>query len=80
MIQHSNIDAFELHQKIRNRSVVLGGNSRLKIYGTLSCKLGMRMHRRNRVFFKNRLEAVALGYRPCGHCMSVDFKDWKNKQ
>jgi methylphosphotriester-DNA--protein-cysteine methyltransferase len=36
------------------------------------------MKRKKRVFFNDELEALALGYRPCGHCMKQAYMDWKN--
>jgi methylphosphotriester-DNA--protein-cysteine methyltransferase len=52
---------------------------KLKIYGKLSCLSGKRMKLQNRVFFKNTEEALANGYRPCGHCMQNEYKTWKTK-
>ncbi|TSD65950.1 metal-binding protein [Inquilinus sp. KBS0705] len=57
--------------------ITFAGNSKLKIYGTLSCSSGKRMKIANRVFFKNADKAVALGYRPCGHCMRKENELWK---
>jgi hypothetical protein len=57
--------------------VTLGGNARLKIYGRLSCSSGKRMNVGNRVFFRNENEALALGFRPCGHCMREAYGLWK---
>lgn len=31
----------------------------------------------NRVFFFSQEDAVSNGYRPCGHCMNVLYKQWK---
>jgi methylphosphotriester-DNA--protein-cysteine methyltransferase len=77
MIEHTNIANALLRQQIKNLQLVLGGNSRLKIYGTLSCKSGKRMKKENRVFFTSEQEAIGLGYRPCGHCMKARYKKWK---
>ncbi|MGN6478422.1 MAG: Ada metal-binding domain-containing protein [Flavipsychrobacter sp.] len=51
---------------------------RLKIYGSLSCSSGKRMKRSNRIFFVSEAEAIENGYRPCGHCMKNEYKNWKN--
>ncbi|HEY1202931.1 MAG TPA: Ada metal-binding domain-containing protein [Niastella sp.] len=56
----------------------MGGYSHGKIYGTLSCASGKRMKAENRVFFQNEAEAIAAGYRPCGHCMRKKYLEWKN--
>ncbi len=63
---------------IRKGEIVLGGNKRLKIYGTLGCASGKRMKRENRVFFKSDTEARKMGFRPCGHCMKEAYKQWKD--
>ncbi|WP_109300166.1 Ada metal-binding domain-containing protein [Aquimarina sp. AU474] len=78
MINHSEISNFELYQKIKQQEIVYAGNSNLKIYGTLHCKSGKRMKQENRVFFKTIEQAKEQGYRPCGHCMRVDYKNWKD--
>ncbi|MBL4675450.1 MAG: metal-binding protein [Mucilaginibacter sp.] len=83
MMRHSEIagDRFArsraLKELIDSGQIAVGGNSSLKIYGTLSCKSGKRMQISNRVFFKDELEALAAGYRPCGHCMRQDYQKWK---
>lgn len=68
----------ELYGLLRQEKILFGGNLNLKIYGSLRCRSGKRMKRKNRVFFKDELEALALGYRPCGHCMKQAYMDWKN--
>jgi methylphosphotriester-DNA--protein-cysteine methyltransferase len=78
MIKHIDIDDNELHQKIKRKEIVYGGNINLKIYGTLQCKSGKRMKSKNRVFFKTIQQAKELGFRPCGHCLRADYKIWKN--
>ena len=67
----------KLNALIKKAEIVLGGNKQLKIYGTLSCKSGIRMKTENRVFFGSEEEAISLGYRPCGHCMRNEYKKWK---
>ncbi|WP_454059208.1 Ada metal-binding domain-containing protein [Elizabethkingia ursingii] len=78
MIKHTEISDRELISKIKKREVRFGGNARLKIYGTLSCKSGKRMKRENRVFFSSENEAIENAYRPCGHCMKEQYSKWKN--
>jgi methylphosphotriester-DNA--protein-cysteine methyltransferase len=83
MIKHSSlgntsfIRARKLLQLIKEENVAFSGNSRLKIYGLLNCKSGKRMRIINRVFFSSAKEAVENGFRPCGHCMPVEYKKWK---
>jgi methylphosphotriester-DNA--protein-cysteine methyltransferase len=66
-----------LKQLIDEKKVCFGGNSKLKIYGLMNCKSGRRMKTANRVFFVSEEEAANNGYRPCGHCMNVAYKQWK---
>ena len=84
MIRHDDIEnneqgKRELHQLIRQKRILSGGNLRLKIYGTLQCASGKRMLRGNRVFFSSEEEAISNGFRPCGNCMKVKYRQWKNK-
>jgi hypothetical protein len=65
---------------IRSGGINLSGNGKLKIYGTLKCASGKRMKDMNRVFFATEVEAVSLGYRPCGHCMKQQYRQWKAGQ
>lgn len=76
MIKHLQINDSNLRQKIKQRKICFGGNSKLKIYGTLQCKSGKRMKRENRIFFTSENEAVKSGFRPCGHCMKTEYKKW----
>lgn len=78
MITHQAISDSELRKKLRRKELILGGNKKLKIYGTLHCFSGKRMKRENRVFFVSEEEAGALGYRPCGHCMKQEYQYWKH--
>lgn len=48
-----------------------------KIFGTLSCKSGMRMKKENRVFFHTLEDAVEEGYRPCKNCRPIDDEDFE---
>jgi hypothetical protein len=63
---------------IHNKAIRLAGNIPAKIYGRLSCASGKKMKAENRVFFQNEEEALAAGYRPCGHCLRAKYQEWKN--
>lgn len=76
MIKHSDISDTKLREKIRDHSIQYGGNSKLRIYGTLGCQSGKRMKRENRVFFASERDAIDHGYRPCGHCKREAYKKW----
>lgn len=76
MIKHIQISHDELSNEIKNGTIRFGDHSKLKIYDTLGCKLGKRMKRENRVFFKTEEEAIENGYRPCGHCMKKEYSAW----
>jgi methylphosphotriester-DNA--protein-cysteine methyltransferase len=78
MLRHLEIGPEDLHQKIRQKRISLGGNLKLKIYGKLNCKSGKRMKKQNRVFFSSEEEAIEHNFRPCGHCMKSKYKTWKN--
>jgi methylphosphotriester-DNA--protein-cysteine methyltransferase len=69
-----------LKQKIYSGEITLGGNLNLKIYGTINCASGKRMKTENRIFFQDENEAIASGFRPCGHCMREKYVEWKNQQ
>lgn len=73
------MDGKEIRRKIRNREILLAGNRKLKIYGMLSCPSGKRMKRENRIFFNTEEEAILNGFRPCGHCMPLDYQKWKRR-
>ena len=83
VINHIGLDAKPftrsrvLHMLIATGEIKLGGNKKLKIYGTLNCASGKRMKIENRVFFKNEEEAIANNYRPCGNCLAAEYKIWK---
>jgi Metal binding domain of Ada len=61
----------------------LGGNSQMKIYGRLDCASANRAiagggsYQRHRVFFADEATAIAAGFRPCGHCMRQQYKEWR---
>lgn len=78
MIKHIEINPVNLLSQIKLKEINFGGNSKLKIYGTLKCKSGKRMNRENRVFFASQNEAIKNGFRPCGHCMRIEYQKWKN--
>jgi methylphosphotriester-DNA--protein-cysteine methyltransferase len=78
MIPHNEISDTDLQSKIKQKEICLGGNRKLKIYGTLHCASGKRMKRENRVFFAAENEAQQYGYRPCAHCMNIEYKKWKD--
>lgn len=77
MKQHIDLTDKELRAAIRGGNIQFGGNTKLKIYGLLSCSSGKRMKRANRVFFETEEEALAKGYRPCGNCMRSSYQKWK---
>ncbi|MBN9400349.1 MAG: metal-binding protein ['Candidatus Kapabacteria' thiocyanatum] len=82
MISHSDMGSTaserrrRLWQLVRDGSIALAGNRRLRIYGRLDCSSGRRMKLVNRVFFRDEAEAIAAGYRPCAHCMREHFERW----
>ena len=80
MILHSALDCAELRKKLRSGQLKLAGNVSLKIYGLLDCSSGKRMKRGNRVFFIDEADAKLNGFRPCGHCLSAQYKQWKTEQ
>jgi methylphosphotriester-DNA--protein-cysteine methyltransferase len=77
MLLHEQINQKELLRKIRRKEIKLGGNSKLKIYGKLNCKSGLRLKKENRVFFKDEEEALQNQYRPCANCMKEKYINWK---
>ena len=62
----------------------LGGNAKLRIHGRLDCGSARaalpRGYAQHRVFFADEATAVAAGYRPCGHCMRAEYREWKAAQ
>jgi methylphosphotriester-DNA--protein-cysteine methyltransferase len=83
MINHTDLGSTTfarnraLQTLIAEGKITLGGYCKNKIYGTLTCASGKRMKTENRVFFTNEQEAIAAGYRPCGNCVPVQYKQWK---
>ena len=62
---------------------LLGGNSKLKIYGRLDCPSVLSTIRRfpgsyekSRVFFADEKTALAAGYRPCGNCLRQKYREY----
>jgi methylphosphotriester-DNA--protein-cysteine methyltransferase len=78
MIRHIDLTPEETRKQIKNKLICFAGNSRLRIYGKLHCASGKRLKKENRVFFVSQAEASAAGYRPCAHCMSESYKNWKH--
>jgi methylphosphotriester-DNA--protein-cysteine methyltransferase len=63
----------------------LGGNKKLKIYGSLNCRSALSTIAKggyvsNRVFFIDKETAIKAGYRPCAVCLRYKYNEWKNKQ
>lgn len=79
MVRHVDISKEELHKQIKQKEILLGGNLKLKIYGTLDCASGKRMKKQNRIFFASKEEAVQQGFRPCAHCLRNEYKKWKDE-
>ncbi|GLU52168.1 Ada metal-binding domain-containing protein [Dyadobacter frigoris] len=83
MILHTSLGISKIEiQKIlgnliRKGDITVGGYRKTKIYGTLNCRSGKKMKIENRVFFKDELEAISEGYRPCAHCMPAKYRLWK---
>jgi methylphosphotriester-DNA--protein-cysteine methyltransferase len=76
MYPHSYLSDSELMGKIKKREITFAGNSRLRIVGKLRCWSGRKMKKKNRIFFRSYGEALAAGYRPCGHCMKEEYRQW----
>lgn len=79
MIFQTQIKLENLSKEIKVNRLQYGGNIKLKIFGLLTCKSGKRMNKCNRVFFSSRDEAIQSGFRPCGHCINIEYKIWKEK-
>ena len=77
MFHHRDMTDEALRAAIRRQEVALAGHAQYSIFGQLNCRSGMRMKRINRVFFMDQAEAVAAGYRPCGHCMRASYLTWR---
>ena len=64
---------------------LLGGNRKLKIYGRLDCPSALSTIKRfpgsyekSRVFFADEKTALAAGYRPCGRCLRLKYREYIN--
>jgi methylphosphotriester-DNA--protein-cysteine methyltransferase len=63
----------------------LGGHRGTRIFGRLDCPAALRAierggYVRHRVFFLNRAQARAAGYRPCAVCLPREYAAWKWEQ
>ena len=43
MVRHSDLTRPELREKLKSGEIKLGGNIRLRIYGTLACQSGKKV-------------------------------------
>ncbi|WP_404382962.1 metal-binding protein [Knoellia locipacati] len=60
----------------------LGGHRRTKVFGRLDCPTALRWIDRgayvaHRVFFADEDAARAAGYRPCAHCLPLQYREWR---
>ncbi|SDJ65387.1 Ada metal-binding domain-containing protein [Flavobacterium noncentrifugens] len=78
MINHFNTNDAAIRKLIKEKKIAFAGNKKLKIYGTFRCDSGKRMKRENRIFFASENDAIANNFRPCGHCMKLNYQNWKN--
>jgi methylphosphotriester-DNA--protein-cysteine methyltransferase len=63
----------------------LGGHRRSRIYGRLDCRAALQAIARGgyvtqRVFFLDKADAEAAGYRPCAVCLPQDYAAWKARK
>jgi methylphosphotriester-DNA--protein-cysteine methyltransferase len=79
MIPHTDLSTRQLQRLVHRGALSFAGHKGRKIYGRLDCRSGKRMHARNRVFFRDKQEALSLGYRPCGRCMKEAYQAWKKQ-
>jgi len=83
MLLHIELGATDAERRtrigtlIRTGEITLGGYRKDRIYGLLSCASGKRIKVENRVFFRDEVEALSAGYRPCGHCLPEEYRRWK---
>ena len=80
MYYHQQLNAAAFLSLYRAGEIKFGGYKPAKIYGTLRCKSGTRMHATNRVFFASEQEAIDAGYRPCARCMPARYRAWKEEK
>jgi len=62
---------------------LLGGHTRYRIYGLLSCSAPKRgleagTYQKHRVFFADEDTAIATGFRPCSYCLPDRYRLWKS--
>jgi methylphosphotriester-DNA--protein-cysteine methyltransferase len=79
MINHLDITDRDLRTKIKQKQICFAGNKKLKTYSTLTCTSGKRMKRKNRILFESKHEALENGFRPCGHCMRMDYIKYRKE-
>jgi methylphosphotriester-DNA--protein-cysteine methyltransferase len=77
MIRHIETIQQSIFRQIKRKEILFAGNQQLKIYGTLKCKSGKRIKQENRVFFSSKEDAEVNSFRPCGHCMREEYREWK---
>ena len=86
MIRHTALGPTSFAQRralvtlVRSGAITLGGNGPGRIYGRLDCRAGKRMKSANRVFLRDEVEAVEQGFRPCGVCLPVAYKVWRESR
>ena len=78
LLRHDAVTDAALRARLRDGSLTMAGNRRLKIYGRLDCPAGRRMHRSRRVFFADMASALSAGYRPCARCCQAAYDVWKS--
>jgi hypothetical protein len=79
MIRHLALTDQQLRLLLKARHITLAGHGPSRIYGLLRCPSGRKMGRKNRVFFANETEAITEGFRPCGRCLPLAYKIWRNQ-
>ena len=78
LLSHDAVTDAALRARLRDGSLTMAGNRRLKIYGWLGYPAGRRMRRGSRVFFADATVAEAAGYRPCARCCRTAYDVWKS--
>ena len=79
MMEHNTLSRDEIRSMIQHKKIRFAGNVPAKIYGALACKSGKRMKKENRIFFIDKAEAIAAGFRPCANCMPLEYAEWKKR-
>ena len=80
MLSHNDMTDQAIRRALRKKEILYAGHIRTRIYGHFSCPAGKRMQRAMRVFFSSEHEALLLGFRPCGHCMPLAYRQWRGKE